>query len=60
VEKYWEPDRLHVTIWRMQIPCWIPKATNKHSEHVLLIAFTLQQWLNESASVLRYTYILER
>ena len=28
-----------------------------HSEYVILIAFPLQQWLNERASVLRYTYI---
>jgi len=25
-------------------------------QYVILIAFTLQQWLNESASTLRYTY----
>ena len=28
-----------------------------HSEYVILIAFPLQQWLHERASVLRYTYI---
>ena len=33
--------------WRMRIACWIPKATNTHSEYVLLIDFPLQQWLRE-------------
>jgi hypothetical protein len=43
-------------IWRMPIACWLPKATNTHSDCVILIAFPLQQWLHESASMLRYTY----
>jgi hypothetical protein len=30
--------------------------THTHTEHVILIAFPLQQWLNECASVLRHTY----
>ena len=50
------PDSSQMTIWRMLIACWIRKATNTHSEYVILIAFPLQQWLHESASVLRYTY----
>ena len=41
----------------MCIACWIPKATNTHPEYVILIAFPLQQWLHERASLLRYTYI---
>ena len=45
-----------MTIWRTCIACRIPKATNTHSECVILIAFPLQLWLHESASVLRYTY----
>ena len=36
--------------------CWITKATNTHSEYVILIGFPLQQWLHERASMLRYTY----
>jgi len=32
-----------MTIRRMRIACWIPKATNTHSQYVILIAFTLQQ-----------------
>ena len=23
-----EPDRPQITVWRMRIACWIPKATN--------------------------------
>jgi hypothetical protein len=46
-----------MAIWRTRIACWIPKATDTHSEHVILVAFPLQQWLQECASVLRYTYL---
>jgi len=31
-----EPDRPHMTIWSMRIACWITKATDAHSEFVLL------------------------
>jgi len=41
----------------MRIAFWKPKATNTHSEYVLIIAFILQQWLHERASLLRYTFI---
>ena len=46
-----------MTIWRIRIACWITKATNKQTVCVILIAFPLQQWLQERASILRYTYI---
>jgi hypothetical protein len=46
-----------MTIWRMYILGWIPKATDTHSEYVTGIAFPLQQWLHERASVLLETYI---
>jgi hypothetical protein len=49
-----EPNRPQMTICRMRIACWILKATNTHSEYVILIAFSLQQWLHERASLLRY------
>ena len=26
-----EPDRPQMTIWRMRIACWAPKATDTHS-----------------------------
>ena len=51
-----KPDRPQMTIWRMSIACWIPDATNTHSEYVMLIALPLQQWLYERYSVLHYTY----
>jgi len=38
-----ESDGSEMTIWRMRIACWITKATNTHSEYVILIAFRLQQ-----------------
>ena len=45
------PCRPQMTIWRMQITCRIPKATNKHSQYVILIAFPLNQWLQEHAAL---------
>jgi len=45
-----------MTIRRMRIACWIPKATNTHMQYALLTAFPLQQWLHERASILRYMY----
>jgi hypothetical protein len=52
-----ELGRPQMTAWRMRVACWIPWATNTHSEYVILIAFPLQQWLRERASALHYTYI---
>jgi len=40
-------------IRHMRFACWITKATNTHSEYVILIAFPLQQWFGERASLLR-------
>ena len=37
------------------IAFWIPKATNTHSQYVTFIAFPLQQWLHERASILRHS-----
>jgi len=48
-----EPGRPQMTTWRMHIVCWMPKATETHSEYVFLIALPLQQWLHEGASALR-------
>jgi hypothetical protein len=50
-----EPGRPKMTIWRMRIACWIPAATNTHSECIIIIAFPQREWLQEFASVLRYT-----
>jgi len=48
------PGRPQITIWHMRIACWIPQATNTHSESEILIAFPLQQWLHVHHSTLHY------
>jgi hypothetical protein len=48
------PERPHMTVRRMLIACWIPKATNTLR---IFIAFPQQQWLHEHVSLLRCTYI---
>jgi hypothetical protein len=51
-----EWEMFQMTIQRMRIACWIPKAKNTHwlfNTH----CFSLQQWLHGRASMLRYTYI---
>ena len=52
-----EPDRPQMKTWLMRIACWIPKATNTHSEYVILTAFPMERWLDEHASMLRCMYI---
>ena len=52
-----EPGRPQMTVWRMRSARQIPKATDAYSEYVILIAFPLQQWLSERASLPRCTYI---
>jgi hypothetical protein len=52
-----EPVMPQMTIRRMRIACWIPKATNTYTEYVILIAFPVHKWLHERASMLRYAYI---
>ena len=37
--------------------CRITKATNRHSEHVILVTFPLQQRLRERTSIRRYMHI---
>jgi len=39
-----ERGRPQMAIRRMRIACWIPKATNTHSEYVTLIVFTREKW----------------
>jgi hypothetical protein len=36
----------------MRFACWITKATDTHSEYVILIAFPRQKWFRERASIL--------
>jgi hypothetical protein len=38
-----QPGRPQMTVWRMRIACWITKASDTHSECVILIVFPLQQ-----------------
>jgi hypothetical protein len=39
-------------IWCMHFACWVTKATDTHSEYIILIAFPQQQWLRERVSTL--------
>jgi hypothetical protein len=40
----------------MRFACWITKATDAHSEYIILSSFPLQQWLRQRALMLRYTW----
>ena len=53
-----QPNRPQMTLWRMRNACWINKAADTHSEYVIRTSFSLQQWLHERTSILRYTYII--
>ena len=52
-----KPDRTQMTIWRMRIACWVPQTIDTYSERVIHIAFPLQQWLHERASMLHNTIL---
>jgi hypothetical protein len=56
-EKYCRAGQATDDNMAIRIACWIPKATNTLWDYVILIAFPLQQWLHERASMLNYTYI---
>jgi len=49
-----ERGRPQMTIWRMSIACWIPKAINAHLQYAILIVLPLKLWLHESFSMLFY------
>ena len=52
-----EPDRPQTIRWT-HITCWIPKATNTHSEHVIIMTFSLQQKMHQRASMTpSHTYV---
>jgi hypothetical protein len=57
MEKYGKAGQAQLTPWRTRIACWIPKATNTHSKHVILIVFPLKKWLHQSALMLRDTLV---
>jgi len=44
-------------IRHMRFASWIFKATDAHSEYIILIVFPLQQWFYERDTTLRYTCI---
>ena len=46
-----ERGRSQMTIWRICIACWAPKAKDKNTQYVIR-----QKWLQERATILRYTY----
>jgi hypothetical protein len=56
VERYGTAGQATDDKWYMRFAFWITKLTNTHSEYITLIAFPLQQWLQEHASLLRKTY----
>jgi hypothetical protein len=59
VEKYCRTRQAtdDVIIRLMRFACWITKATDTHSECVILIAFAQSKWLRELVSMLLHTYI---
>ena len=53
VEKYGKARQVtRDIIRRMLFECWISKATDTHSEYIILIAFARQQWLRERVLML--------
>jgi hypothetical protein len=52
-----EVGRIQMTKWCTQIESRIPKAKSTHSEYVIIIVLTLEQWLYQRTSMLRYAYI---
>jgi hypothetical protein len=56
VEKYCRGGRTRMTIWRMRIACWVPRATNTNPGFVKLVDFPLQPWWHDRASLLHYKY----
>ena len=50
-----EPDMLQMTMWRMHLACSMSKATKILLIYVIFVAFPLEMWLYERASLLRYS-----
>jgi hypothetical protein len=51
-----ESDRPQITMWCMCTACWILNDTNALSSQVILIAFPLQKWFHECATMLCSIY----
>jgi len=52
-----DTSRPQMTIWRMRVACWVPKAINTHTGYVILIVFSPQQWSHERASMLFFFFL---
>ena len=52
-----QPGRSQMTAGHQRFSRCIPISTKTYSQYAIIIAFPLQQWLHERASMLRYTYI---
>jgi hypothetical protein len=50
-------DKPCMAVRHIRLACWIPKATNTHSQYVISIASPRQWWFRERTSILRYTYV---
>ena len=51
-----QPERSRMTMqYGMRLACWIIKATDIHSEYVILTAFPRQQLLRERNPLLPYS-----
>jgi len=46
-----------MTIRRTRIACWIPKATDTHSEYVIHLSFPLQNTYTSEPQCWVYTYL---
>ena len=58
-KKVVEPDRPQENIIRrMRVACWIIKATDTHSEYVIITAFPRKQWLLERVYITLYVHCL--
>jgi hypothetical protein len=60
VAKYCRLGQATMITRRKRIACWIPKAINTHPGCVLPIAFPMQQMLQKSVPMLRYTHIASK
>jgi hypothetical protein len=63
--RWWYSVEKYCTAWQAtddnmaHVHCmWIPNATKTYSEHIIVIVFSLQEWLHERASLFRYTNIV--
>jgi len=57
LEKYREAKQATNDNLRHAVTCLTRKAKNTHSEYVILTGFSKQKWMNERASMSRYTHI---